>query len=371
MREVAKIQQKHTQKSLFGLLFVSALMMLYSVIYPAETGEMIRKSAILFAEKVFPSLFAFSVCAKMLVKSGICKKLEKTPIRHLFSLFSVSFGGFSALLLGFLSGFPVGAHILSDLLEKGEIQRKEAENLLPFCNNAGASFVIGTVGVTVFDSARVGRYLFFAQIAAALLAVSLTAGRRKETLSSSKFDEKTPASVSAVFTSAISESALAMISVCGYVVFFSVLTGIFLRIFRGFLPFSDVFFAFFTGVFELSGGVFLLSEATFPTLGKLVLCGALLGFGGISVFLQVADRAEKATLPLSFYLKGKCMTMMFSAGFAPLFCFLGEKSFGFFWICMIFTGIFTINLIKNKIIFQKSVEKRKGMLYNRNEIHCP
>ena len=371
MREVAAIQQKHTQKSLFGLLFLSALMMLYSVLYPMETGEMIRKSAILFAEKVFPSLFAFSVCAKIFVKSGVCEKLGKTPISRLFSIFGVSAGGFSALFLGFLSGFPVGAHILSDLVARGDMKKEEAESLLPFCNNAGASFVIGTVGGLVFDSAKIGRMLFLAQTAAALLAVSLTAGRRKEALSSLKFDEKTPATVSAVFTSAVSESALVMISVCGFVVFFSVLTGIFLQIFRAFLPFSDVFWAFFAGIFELSSGIFRASEVNFSTFGKLVLCGALLGFGGISVFLQAADRAEKAMLSLSFYLKGKCMTMMFSAGFAPLFCVLAEKPLGLFWISMIFTGIFTINPIKNKIIFQKSVEKQKGMLYNRNEIQCP
>ncbi len=371
MREVAKIQQKYTQKSLFGLLLVSALMMLYSVIYPAETGEMIRKSAILFAEKVFPSLFAFSVCAKIFVRSGICEKLEKTPICRLFSLFGVSASGFSALLLGFLSGFPVGAHILSDFVSGGNMKKEEAESLLPFCNNAGASFVIGTVGILVFDSAKIGRMLFLAQTVSALLAVSLTAGRRREVIPPSKTTAKTKISVSSVFTSAVSESALAMISVCGYVVFFSVLTGMFLQIFRTFLPFSEAFLAFFAGIFELSSGVFLLSEANFATLGKLILCGALLGFGGISVFLQAADRAENAQISLSFYLKGKCITMIFSAGFAPLFCILSEKPFGLFWVFMIFTGILTINSIKNKIIFQKSVEKQKGMLYNRNEIQCP
>jgi hypothetical protein len=304
------------------------------------------------------------------VKSGACEGLSRTPIRRIFPLLGVSASGFSALLIGFLSGFPTGATVLADAVSRGSMRREEAESLLPFCNNAGAAFVIGTAGVLAFDSAAVGRLLFLAQIAASLLGVVLTAGKRAPFLSSPE-RAKPSFSASSVFTSAVSEGALAMVSVTGYVIFFSVVSNMILGVFRAFLPFSEAFFALFAGFLELSGGIVLLAEASVFPLERLLLCGVLLGFGGLSVFLQAADRAERAGIPLSFYLKGKGMTMFFSALLAPFFCFLGEMRYGFFGIILIFTGILTTNAIKNKIIFQKSVEKQNGMLYNRNEIHCP
>lgn len=332
---------------------------------------MIRDASRLFAEKIMPSLFAFSVSAKILVSSGVCEGLSKTPLRRLFPLLGVSASGFSALIIGFLSGFPTGAAVLADSVSRGGMSREEAAGLLPFCNNAGASFVIGTVGILIFDSAEIGRMLFLAQITASLFAVVLTAKRRAAFLSTYALSRKTPDSTWSIFTSAVARGALSMVSVCGYVIFFSVVTGMFLRILDAFLPFSDVFFAFLSGISELSSGVSMLSELDLPHFGKLILCGALLGFGGISVFLQAADRVEAVGISLSFYLKGKIMTMFFSALAAPLFCVLSEMRYGVFGILIIFTVVLTINPIKNKIIFRKSVEKQNGMLYNRNEIQCP
>ncbi len=368
---MAAIQQKYGKKALFAIAFFAVGIMIYSIFYPVQTGDSIRRSALMFAEKIFPSLFAFSVSAKILVKSGVCQRLERTPLRSLFSLFGVSAEGFSALLIGFLSGFPTGASMLSEAVAKGSAKKEEAESLLPFCNQAGIAFVVGAVGVHVFRSAEAGAMLFLAQTAAALLGVVLTADTRREVLGKGSCVSVRCVSVSGVFTSAVSESALAMVSVCGYVVFFSVLTDALFSILQGFLPFSEAFFAFFAGISELSSGILMLSESALSMLEKRILCGALLGFGGFSVFLQAADRAEAVGLSLAFYLKGKCMTMAFTAVLAPLFCFLSEMRYGILCVFLVFTAILTIGFVKNKIFFKKSVEKQKGMLYNRNEIYCP
>ena len=345
--------------------------MIYSVFYPKETGETIRLALLLFAERILPSLFAFSVSAKILTKSGFCERLERTPLCRLFPFLGVSAAGFSAMLLGLLSGFPVGASVLADFVSRGRMRKEEAESLLPFCNNAGASFVIGTVGLLAFDSAEIGRTLYLAQTAAVLFAVMLTAPRRIPFLASSVLTEKKAPSALSLVTSAIGEGAISMVGICGYVVFFSVVTKMLFCVFHAFLPFLDGFWAIFSGFLEISGGIAMISKMAFPETERLIFCGALLGFGGFSVWMQVADRAENAGISLSFYGKGKCMTMLFSALFSPFFCALKEMRVWTLGIFLVFVIILVVCAVKNKIIFQKSVEKKEGILYNRYEIQCP
>jgi hypothetical protein len=65
------------------------------------------------------------------------------------------------------------------------------------------------------------------------------------------------------------------------------------------------------------------------------------------------------------------MTTLFCALLAPLFCAFGERRTTILGILAAVMFVLTIIAVKNKIIFQKSVEKREGMLYNRYEIQCP
>ncbi len=343
------------QKSGWLLLIFAGALMAYGFFSPEKAAESIRKSMELCAKTVLPSLFLFSVAAKLLVKSGALFVREDSAAARLISRFGLSAPAASCLILGFLSGFPTGASVLADAVKQGELTRKEAKRLLPFANNAGASFLAGAVGVAGFGSARLGRVLFAAQLASALFCVMLTA--RGEGSVRQK-PRSCPPKPSALFASAIWESVCAMLSVTGCIVFFSVLADM--------LPIS-----FFSGFLELSGGLFRLFSLHLPRIQTVLLCGMLLGFGGLSVLLQVADRVSTAGISMSFYLVGKVMMLLTMTGFAPFFVWVSEKKGGGFVIFMSFALIFALGLVKNKIFFKKTMEKRNGMLYNRNEIECP
>ena len=55
-----------------------------------------------------------------------------------------------ALLLGIISGYPVGAKIVTDLRNSNLCTKDEGERMLCFTNNSGPLFIIGTVGITLF-----------------------------------------------------------------------------------------------------------------------------------------------------------------------------------------------------------------------------
>lgn len=60
--------------------------------------------------------------------------------------------GAYAFIMGIISGYPVGAKIVTEFRKNGNCSRAEAERLLAFTNNSGPLFIIGTVGVSMFGN---------------------------------------------------------------------------------------------------------------------------------------------------------------------------------------------------------------------------
>lgn len=50
-----------------------------------------------------------------------------------------------AFVLGLISGYPMGAKIVTDLRNNNNCTKDEGERMLCFTNNSGPLFIIGTV----------------------------------------------------------------------------------------------------------------------------------------------------------------------------------------------------------------------------------
>ena len=84
---------------------------------------------------IIPSLFAFIVCAKIIIKSGLAEKIGILTEPLMRPLFNVPGCGSFAFVLGILSGYPIGAKCAAELYENNMCTKAEAERLVCFCNN--------------------------------------------------------------------------------------------------------------------------------------------------------------------------------------------------------------------------------------------
>ena len=113
---------------------------------------------------------------------------------------------------------------------------------------------------------------------------------------------------------------------------------------------------------ELSFGFFELSSSAFSTETLLVLGGVLLGFGGISVFMQVLERTESDFYSPILYFIGKLLTGVFCPLFSFLFFVLCEQKNGekliFVLFITILCSVYLLNLLKIKF-FSKKCGKMK------------
>ncbi|MBQ9647799.1 MAG: sporulation protein, partial [Oscillospiraceae bacterium] len=151
---------------LFLLLALFAAALLF---FPAEASDAARQGLRLCFQTVLPSLFPFFVLSALVVASGAGDAFGRALEPVMRPLFYLSGAGASALALGLVGGYPVGARTVAELYRAGNLSKAEAERLLSFCNNAGPGFILGICGDAVFGSVRAGLYLYLVHVAAAVL----------------------------------------------------------------------------------------------------------------------------------------------------------------------------------------------------------
>ena len=351
------IRQKRADFSVLFLLAAAVFLMLYALCLPRQAAETVREALSLFAGRVLPSIALFSVCASILMRAGLAEMIagSKLPLRAAAPV---------AVLIGSVAGFPTGASVLSFFCETGMVSKREAETLLPFCNQAGASFVVGTVGASLFGDARMGLSLFLAQVAAAFAGLVLTFDLFGRTAVSLRPEKRESVSPARVLTASVSEGAHAMLSVCGFIVFFALCIS----------AVQDVLAAvgislgawgrlLLSAVLEISSGFVALSKMPLSETASLWIGGILLGFGGVSVFLQALDRTEHLFFSVRRYFSGKLLTVFLCPSFAFLFDTVRRRTKGAFGMIFAFFAVFfallLIGYLKNKVFFKKVWKNRK------------
>jgi sporulation integral membrane protein YlbJ len=261
---------------------------------PAQALNASRAGLDLCARVVVPSLLPFFILTSLLGELGLPGHLGRGLAPVMRRLFGVSGQGAAAFILGVTGGYPLGASAVADMRTRGEISLDEAEDLLTFCNNSGPAFIIGAAGIGVFGSSGAGLLLYFSHIAAAVMAGALLSRRSGRDFASPPVCSGT-VGLSQALPEAVRRSVTACLSVCGFIVIFSVLTGLLdavgiLSALTGAAAARlglELHFvrAFFTGLMELGCGIGSM-EGLAATPANLALASFILGWGGISVHFQ-------------------------------------------------------------------------------------
>ena len=361
----------------FMILFTLALIIRNSDIaikYASEGLSLCFKS-------VIPALFPFMVLSDITVSSGatsIISRLLQKPMRFLFG---VSGQGACSVILGMLCGFPVGARSALSVYDSGGISKSELERLLCFCNSPSSAFLISAVGVSLFGSQKYGVALYAITVISSVVTgiignlefASKLRKRRQLSTQSSKYEDISSLSMgnftTSDFTEAVSASALSMLKISAFVVFFTVFTGTLSSVLSP-LSLSPTLNAFLFGFFELSSGV-ARSSSVSPTELGAILAAFCAGWSGISVHFQIMSICAGRNISFKPYFKAKffqgllCALMMklyldfFAKGISfnvrPTALFLSKNSFGRFDILS--CGCFLIALFVTVAKFRRNHRK--------------
>ena len=150
------------------LTIIFALFMLCLLIFSKQNMEASKNALSLWINSVVPSLLPFFIATELLSYTNIPSIVGNLLNPIMKPIFNVPGIGAYAFIMGIISGYPVGAKIVTNLRQKGLCSKEEGERLLAFTNNSGPLFIIGTVGISLFGNTSIGLLLFFTHILACI-----------------------------------------------------------------------------------------------------------------------------------------------------------------------------------------------------------
>ena len=305
---------------IFLIIFI-----IFLIIYSQSNIKAVVNSISLFFEKVFPSLFPFVFLFDLQSHTNIIEILNKILSPLMKPLFNVSGKGAFPFIMGILSGYPTGAKIISDFRKRNICTKVECERLLAYTNNSGPLFIIGTVGSSLFFNTEIGYLLFITHILG-MLSVGIIFRFYKASYyrQESIVEEINISNFSSIFTDAIFNSFKTLSMIFGFIIFFSILINILLTSGVLNLISSTWIIGSILSFIEITNGINYLSSIISNNLSiNIVLTSFFLGFGGLSVLMQVYSIISKTDLSIKPYIYGKLLHGFISAMYTLLFiiCF--------------------------------------------------
>lgn len=267
------------------------------------------EALVLCGSSVVPALFPFLAVSSLLVSLGFGEWVSPHLAGVMGPLFRLPGQASSALLLGLVGGYPIGARTAADLYRENLLTVDEAERLLAFCNNSNPVFLVSVLGVGVFGDVRVGVWLWLIHVLSALLTGILFRSSGKAAVRrpvTRKFTCHT-VSFSAAFVEAVRSAASGMLSICAFVVLFYVLAR----------PLADLggwLGTTLVGLIELFSLTPMLPASRFG----FILASGCAGWGGLSVLSQTAAVLDGTALRLRSCFWGKALQGVVSALLAAL-----------------------------------------------------
>ncbi len=246
---------------------------------------------------VIPALFPFFILSRI-----ICNTLLEQPIgvfQHLGKLCKMPAGSETLLVVGLLSGYPVGAQLVAQAYRDGKISKETAKRMMGFCSNAGPAFIFGMLA-PLFDSPVIPWILWIIHIAGALFAGHFLPGYAE---TSCHIQQQKQISLSQILT----DSLRSMATVCGWVILFRVIIGFCLRWFFWLFPIELQ--VVISGILELSNGCVTLQKVSSSGL-RFIFASIFLSCGGICVAMQTSSVAQP--IGFGFYFPGKVVQALFS-----------------------------------------------------------
>ena len=294
-----------------------------------------KQGLLLWANSLVPALFPFLVATELLKNTPIVNFIGKLLNKLMRPLFNVPGIGAFALIMGILSGYPIGAKIVAEFYEQGLCSKAECERLLSFTNNSGPLFIIGTVGIALFYNSMIGILLFCTHVISGILVGLLFRfWKRNESNTANEYKTNymkdsniTFSSLGEILSNSIMNSIHSIFLIGGFVVLFCVVISILntsgaIDLFAYFITpvfnflHIDINFVkpFICGIIELTNGLNSITNISTKSISTtIVFASFLLGFGGISVLLQVFSLISKVHLPIKTYLIGKILHGTISA----------------------------------------------------------
>ena len=317
------------KKFLFCVICILICFIGFALVYnPAKYINVCYKAILLWAINVLPSLLPFFFLTLLLTYLNAFNLLSKLFSKPAGILYRTS--GYASIVqfLSFISGYPVGAKLISELYLNKQINSNEATRISTFSSTSGPMFVIGSVGTCMFNNKKIGALLLITHLISAILNGIFFRKYGKDKISNTqilhngyKGNLLYDCAYNTTISCLIIGTFIAFFNVfCQILIDFKILyplTLLFNAIFKN----ESLSIGFLTGLIECTNGCFALG--LIKSHLSIALAGFLISFGGLCIILQSVTFLKQANVNIKVFLISKIIqgltTFTLLALLSPIF----------------------------------------------------
>lgn len=315
MTDLSHLQKKESagkNKKILGSLFILAFSAFISVFLSPYITKYTLDGLKLCANTIIGSVFPFMILTDVIV--GFARFDLIKWIRLLFErIFNINGYAITAYAVGLICGFPLGVKVGVDLYKGGFISKDECERLIGFSNNTGPAFVIGGVGFGLRGSIKEGLILYFSMFTASVLSGFIIGIGKRCTVA---YDVR-EFSTGYDFTASVKNAASNTLSICAFVVFFSVISGILNLVIT-----NEAIYSLLVSIAEVSNAAKVLARSAYPRNISLALTSFAISFSGISVHTQARCFISGTNLSMNRYYVTKTLQGVIATAITLIFTLL-------------------------------------------------
>lgn len=305
---------------IFSIFILSAMFLI--ILNPAIFSKSTISGIKLFFYAVFPGLFPFMFLTKMLTELGFVFKIS----RKLNNVSQKTFGtpGVSlyCFFMSILSGYPIGAKIICDLYNKQLISEEDAKRMSIFCTTSGPIFIIGSIGVGMLSSFKLGVIIYISHILSAFICgvIYNIFHKHKNTYQSQNYISSTKNE--GIFSIVLNDTINSILMVGGYITIFYLFSEIldtlgiinwisntFVKLLPNLNLNKSTISGVLYGIIEVTHGVKTISQQIIVNIP--LICG-LVTFSGISIIMQSLTFLKQCKIKAHNFILSKCVQMILS-----------------------------------------------------------
>ncbi len=301
-------------------------------------------------EIVFPALLPFFVISEILMALGVVHFMGVFLEPLMRPLFNVPGVGSFVMAMGLASGYPIGAILTAKLRRQNLCTPTEGERLMSCANTADPLFMVGAVAVGMFGNQKLGVTIALAHYISTIIVGLLlrfyrrgdpiTPGiaaakhgnvfvRALQALYQARQDDGRP--FGQVLGDAIRSSVNSLLAIGGFIILFSVTIRILyvvgvinliaLALAAVFKPLGvteAMLAAITSGLFEITIGTQLASQAAAPLGQRLMVTSGIIAWSGLSVLAQVASMIQGTGMRMTPFVVARFAHAILAGGVTVL-----------------------------------------------------
>lgn len=300
---------KSLKSNKFIIIFLFAVCFIF-ILNPSTYANSCLNALSVWAFKVLPMLFPFFVFTRLIVS---LVDTNNNPLDKFFSnVYNTPKGSFLIFFLSILSGYPMGAKLISALVLDNKINNDDAKKLFSICSVSGPMFIIGTVGIGIFNNYKVGVIILICNIIACLINGFLFSRNKPITHAVYSCKTKTTSLSDCVYDSLIS-----ILIVGSYIVLSFLFVDLIknLTLLQNFISticsvfpiehLDNIVNAIISCVFEITRGAIDISASSLSLQAKTIITSSSIAFGGVSILLQSMSFLKCSNIDTKTFLKMK------------------------------------------------------------------